>query len=651
MSAKGLTYKPNIDGLRAFAVLFVIFYHLDFKFAAAGFVGVDIFFVISGFLITQIIYAALLNDSFSLKGFYSRRIKRIFPALFFVLIFVSLLGFISIEAEGFTSFYKDIRYATLQISNFRFAQEIDYFDHHRETSFVIHTWSLAIEEQFYLLWPLLIMVWFKKCGKTPIYYLFLTIIIFSFAVFLFYSSTNPKYAFYMPYARAWELSFGGLIAVLSLKGGFRGRFKELFNRYGQLIGGIGVALLAVSSFLIDEANFLSALAIFPVLGAGLLLLVASDKKIWINRFLSLSPIVFIGKISYSLYLWHWPLIYFYKYLEPENFTFDVKIILILFSILLAYVTYIFVENPLRYREWKLKTVYISGFSVILVFMLGTNFLKRFDDAPLRGTYLFVNNPSQRDSLDLTCSEEYMFNDRQKCVYGQDKQNYQGIIIGDSHAAHYGALIKKLNQDFDISFRMIFLPGCNVFGLSKTPLRYNKVNEPCLEARKVIQEELENNSNIRYVILSTRLDTLSGNADMSINRKDYSKIIRMAMKFDRNVFYLDQAYYLEESPVSCLLKNSALVRSFYMSQDEIDKKLENCKTFDKAVSEKKIIRGTNLIKDLEQEYGFVFYNTRKHFDEIMDKEGRILYRDADHISSDGARHVYKDFKKIFSKHIE
>lgn len=356
-----MRYRPDIDGLRSVAVLSVILFHINNTLLPGGFVGVDIFFVISGFLITGIIADGISTDSFSMVRFYSRRVRRIFPALFLVLFFSLLFAVVTFEPATYERFIRELRYAALQISNFVFSRETGYFDAANETSPLLHTWSLGVEEQFYLIWPLLLLFLHRFLKNRRAQTLFVLSCI-SFIYSDHVASSAPQIAFYMLPSRAWELGLGGMLAVAAAPVCKSGRLNNF-------IAFLGLLLVLTSVFLLNDSyTFPGRWALPAVVGAVLLICSGTSRNTVLYRVLSMKPFVFTGKISYSLYLWHWPIIVFYKELVAPDISFTAGLVILLLTLILSLLSYFLVEKPCRYGVYpqlpqKIYT-HIAGATVI-----------------------------------------------------------------------------------------------------------------------------------------------------------------------------------------------------------------------------------------------------------------------------------------------
>lgn len=295
-------YRADIDGLRALAILLVVIYHAFPKLLSGGFIGVDVFFVISGFLISTIIYEHLETNDFSFLDFYLRRIRRIFPALLVVLIACFALGWFSLLADEYKQLGKHIAGGAGFISNLVLWNESGYFDKASHSKPLLHLWSLGVEEQFYFLWPIIIFaVWRYKINLLAVA---ISIFVISFAlnIYQIYYLDNLANTFYLPHTRFWELMAGAILAKYSLNQNMRPQ-----NNWSSFIGLI-LILIGVAT-VNDQSLFPGYWALLPVIGA--VLIINAGPKAWVNRMIFSNPIlVWIGLISFPLYLWHWPVLVF-----------------------------------------------------------------------------------------------------------------------------------------------------------------------------------------------------------------------------------------------------------------------------------------------------------------------------------------------------
>jgi peptidoglycan/LPS O-acetylase OafA/YrhL len=331
-------YRADIDGLRAVAVLSVVGYHALSEFVPGGFVGVDIFFVISGYLITSIIVGSLERSTFTYRDFYARRIRRIFPALIVVLVATWLVGWVRLFPDEYRQLGKHVAGGSGFVSNFILRGEGGYFDNTAETKPLLHLWSLAIEEQFYIVWPLILGFTVRRVAST---WIIIAIAIASFSFNLATMPMEPLNTFYSPLSRFWELMIGGLLAQTL-------RSKPLrFERYREACSLTGLALIGVALATFARwTPYPGWRALLPTIGA--FLIIAAGPRAWVNRVvLSNRLAVWFGKISYPLYLWHWPLLAFVYTRESDATRHELRGAIVVASIALAWLTYRFVEKPIR----------------------------------------------------------------------------------------------------------------------------------------------------------------------------------------------------------------------------------------------------------------------------------------------------------------
>jgi peptidoglycan/LPS O-acetylase OafA/YrhL len=336
-----MKYRPDIDGLRALAVLSVVLFHAGFTWLPGGFVGVDVFFVISGYLITRILIDEVGTSRFSIAHFYVRRARRILPALYFISFIVFFLGAIFLLPIEFVGLSKTILATNLFGSNFLFWKQDNYFDTSAELKPLLHTWSLAVEEQFYIFWPLFLAFSLRRGWR--FHWLILLLISFSFAFASLFLLKKPIAVFYLPMFRAWELLIGAGLATGVLSN-IEGRLWK--NSCSM----IGLSLLVLSALLLNKSlPFPGWNALPPCMGAALL--IAAGKNAVVNRYLlSAQSLVFVGLISYSLYLWHWPLLAYVRVLNLGQLPPFYAAAVVIFSIMLAALTWKYVEKPFRYGE-------------------------------------------------------------------------------------------------------------------------------------------------------------------------------------------------------------------------------------------------------------------------------------------------------------
>ena len=334
-------YRPDIDGLRAIAVLSVVIYHAFPDTLKAGFMGVDIFFVISGYLISSIIFESIDRGSFSFGQFYGRRIKRIFPALTLVLLSCLVFGWFGLLGDEFKQLGKHMAAGAGFVSNFFLWQESGYFNNAAETKPLLHLWSLAIEEQFYIVWPLVVWLTWKR--KWLFLSVFIGLGVASFVYNVHLVRLDPTATFFSPATRIWELLAGVLLAYMKV----RPTAWQPSQRQLHVASTFGVALLAFGLYRIDKGRpYPGTWALLPILGS--FCLIFAGPTAWFNRLvLSNRLLVWVGLISFPLYLWHWPMLSFMRIVESETPSLGYRVLAVGLSVLLAWITYYFVEKPIR----------------------------------------------------------------------------------------------------------------------------------------------------------------------------------------------------------------------------------------------------------------------------------------------------------------
>lgn len=432
-----LNYRPEIDGLRALAVLSVVIYHAFPGRLQGGFIGVDIFFVISGFLISTIILKNLELASFSFTDFYARRVKRIFPALLIVLVSTLIFGWYILLTNEYQQLGKHVMGGSGFVSNLVLWGEASYFDNSSETKPLLHLWSLGIEEQFYIFWPLL-LYGFWKLKQLSFGFSIGILLLISLVTCLYLSYTDITAAFYSPISRFWELLVGSLLAWYTLIGA-----KEPKEWQNNIYAIIGLSLICYTLFFIPEnAVFPGGWALLPVFGTALIILAGSNN--FVNRiFLANSLAVWFGAISYTLYLWHWPLLSYAQILAGgSGLNKETKVTLVLTSILLAWLTYWYIEKPIRYGKYRYTTFpLISGMCIL--FLLGTLIHKQLIEPRL-------NSPETEKIINAIGEWTYPEKGFVKLKKGEyefytlNSENFsKTVYFGDSNMNQYSARIHQL----------------------------------------------------------------------------------------------------------------------------------------------------------------------------------------------------------------
>jgi peptidoglycan/LPS O-acetylase OafA/YrhL len=360
-----MRYRTEIDGLRAVAVVPVVFFHAGFSLFSGGFVGVDVFFVISGYLITTMLLSDLDAGKFSVLDFYERRARRIMPALFVVLCFTAVVCWFNFLPSEFKTFGQGITASVLFVANvYLYKKNSDYFGLRSEDNPILHLWSLAVEEQYYLFFPPLLLI-FWRFGRYKIVG-FVAVVVVASLVFANYEvRRDPSAAFFLLPSRAWELLVGSVVAFIS-------ELSPDLNKRAlrsNVLSLCGLAMITGAVWFFDRLTpFPSVWAVFPVLGAALVILFATDSTL-VGRLLSSKGLVFLGLISFSLYLWHQPIFAFHRVLVGDRSGKLQLLLLCLVSLVISYFCWRFVEKPFRDRARVRRGVLIS-----LVFLFGGAFV-------------------------------------------------------------------------------------------------------------------------------------------------------------------------------------------------------------------------------------------------------------------------------------
>lgn len=681
-------YRPDIDGLRAVAVLSVVAFHAFPNGLKGGFIGVDIFFVISGYLISTIIFQNLEKGTFSFVEFYVRRIKRIFPALILVLIACYAFGWFALFADEFKELGKHIAAGAGFVSNIVLWNEAGYFDSSAETKPLLHLWSLGIEEQFYLIWPLLLGFAWKRNFNL----LTMTVVIAGISFYLNINGvlTDSVATFYSPQTRFWELQCGSLLAWITLykkdwfatiKTRLDAWLTELVYRESHESNGMtlsnvlsfaGVALLTYGFYIIDkDSYFPGKWAAIPMLGA--VLIIAAGPKAWMNRIvLSNRIVVWIGLISFPLYLWHWPLLSFARIVETEMPSASIRVAAVGLTIVLAWLTYKLVEKPIRLgKHSKAKT------ALLLLLMLGignvgyTSYLrdglafrkanaatKTPMFAEVNGTVLY-NTPE--DWVDQRCNTELGGTSYDYLICRFTSTTPKTLVVGDSHAAQfvYDSVAKGSND-----LALVAVNGCLPFAdlVTINPTEeFKEKSARCKVVMPIVLKLLRDFPSIQRVAFATRGpmyiegsgygDTETKNVYRIINSPDdvlaenYDQFISGYVASINEILKLGKSVvFIEDVPeIGVKAKNCVEVRPFKLS----DKDLPDCnvsrKSFDdrnasyrKAVDS--IVSATHHRIKVFPAYQYLCNDLS--CDGL--KDGVSYFYDDDHLSLSGSHFIYGKF---------
>lgn len=484
-------FRTDINGLRAYAVIAVLLFHFQIPGLSAGFIGVDIFFVISGFLMTAIIVKGLENKNFSIWKFYMARVRRIVPALMALIAILLILGWFFLPTPDYQALGSQSAYASAFISNIYFWRSSGYFDAASHEKWLLHTWTLGVEAQFYLLLPLFLMVlWkIKPAAKTLLWGLVFAFLA-SLALSIVVSSWKPVPAFYLLPTRGWEFIAGGLVF-------FAGREVKALEKYSKALLWSGFALLLLTFILIDSSyTWPSAWAVLPVLATALIMLANRSQSA-----LTAHPIAqWLGERSYSLYLWHWPIMVALYFADLHNDGLWITAGLAL-SLLLGDVSYRLIETPTRVYFSKASTgkeILALGTFVMLVGVSAVSArLFVFEGRLAPEVELAANEATNKDPRKDECHEFNIETGSPQCVYGNG--DIAAIVVGDSHAMASITAIEQAAAAHKKSTLLHALSGCRqVFGAKK--LKAESVNS-CEQLNNWILNDLKNHPSAPIIIIN------------------------------------------------------------------------------------------------------------------------------------------------------
>ncbi|AGS39756.1 acyltransferase family protein [Cycloclasticus zancles] len=451
-----INYRRDIDGLRAIAVLIVIFYHLDFSLFSGGFIGVDVFFVISGFLITKTIQQDIRADKFTFTRFYVKRIRRIIPALFVTTLTTLIISLYILPVNELKELLASIVSVATFTSNIFFWQHVDYFSTVSDLKPLLHTWSLGIEEQFYLLFPVFMFLT-VNLKNNSILFIVLILLASSFALGVSpLAAQHPSANFFLPATRFWELLAGTTLAFIPSRFNLHNIYlKNSAALMGLLIIALGATLLSYKSL------FPGINALYPVVGAMLIIHSGKGDKTLIAAFLSIGLIRYIGLISFSLYLWHWPIIALLKNVIFGELTITTKLSALTLTFVLSALSYRFVEQPFRTNQRLKETLHIKSglialgsLGAIAIIILLFIFFRAIDQG-------IKPTPMNKDCF----KDEETIKSSENCSFGDIKSNRIFLLFGDSHAAAMYPAFHKLALDEKWRGIIASIDGCPpLFGI-------------------------------------------------------------------------------------------------------------------------------------------------------------------------------------------
>ncbi|WP_277207865.1 acyltransferase family protein [Vibrio misgurnus] len=484
-------YRADIDGLRALAVLMVILFHMNADWISGGFIGVDIFFVISGYIITSAIYPQIINKEFSFNQFYVKRIKRILPLFYLVAMTSLVFAYWLYTPNDFMGFSDSLRYASSFIANIYFEKHSGYFAPTSETLPLLHTWSLSIEEQFYFVWPMVLILAARYLKPHFFWVVMFTSLVGLIVYSEYMARLGGSSAYYLIQSRAFELLIGALLAIIIYIKSQNSR--KLPRGFYHLTGIVGMVSLVWLSFSLNESDvFPGIYALFVTIASALVIFSGTSKTSTISYVLSLRPMVLIGRLSYSLYLWHWPVLAFYRYYFI-SFTVVDAIICGVITVVLSLVSWLLVENPLRHAQIGKR--WVSLFYLILPIGCSIAIAKQIvaqDGYPIRfsdavqtifsqSAYTFDDDKNHRPQI----ADSYPF---EAPIIGDREQPITAYIWGDSHAGHFRSFVDVLGNQKGFSALFGGLGGCPPV-LGSDLIKYGKPEQNCSQRNNEIALKL------------------------------------------------------------------------------------------------------------------------------------------------------------------
>jgi len=650
-----IKYRADIDGLRAIAVLSVIFFHSGIPGFSGGFVGVDVFFVISGYLITSIIFKDIQSGQFSVAQFYERRIRRIFPALFPVITFTVIISTVLFDPVSFASVGKSIVATTFFSSNILFWRDCGYFDASSITKPLLHTWSLAVEEQFYIFYPLL-LIGINRFSKNRYIPWITGITLISLITSICGVYINQMATFYLVPTRAWELLFGSLLSLEIIP-----ELKSNIHR--NILSITGLTLIAFSvGFYTETTPFPGIAAMLPVLGSSLIIYsgIGQGKSI-VKKILSLKPVVFIGLTSYSLYLWHWPLIAFAKYLVFRPLT-PLEIAgIIITTILISVLSLKFIEHPFRGTEPLIpdrKKLFVFSVVVMLIFSLVGSVILLTKGLP--GRYPEVSVPfSNRNDPDDTETLQNVVTTIENLPVtqiGSVNITPSFILWGDSHTGVLVPMAIQMSKKYGLS-GFVSCPGDHPallgvdVGVDKTHLHTDKIVS-FIKEHPIVKTVILSGMWSRYVhghrykgIVIKNLKDVTGKdsnqSNLTILKTSLTRTVNKMISLGCEVVIVSDVPEIgHEAPRLYWIKK--------ITSQNIDDDLPTItdyRNWNKDVD--------NFLDDLSKRQNVTIIRPESMF---FDRNGRvkitenkrILYSDADHLSPDGSFYIAPVFEEIFKK---
>ncbi len=648
-----LAYRPDIDGLRAIAVLAVLFFHTEVPGFCGGFVGVDIFFVISGFLITSILLNDIKEDNFSIARFYERRIRRIFPALFPVIIFSLIIGVYLLDSNAFKDFGESITATALFSSNILFWSQAGYFDTHSMQKPLLHTWSLAVEEQFYIIFPIALFFVHRFLKGRILLFLLITALL-SFVASIYWVNKEPTATFYLVHTRAWELLVGSILAINILPKPSSYIQSNFFS-----ILGIGLIFYSVL-FYTDKTLFPGINAAIPVLGAALVIHSGNtaDRSI-VFKFLKLKPFVFIGLISYSLYLWHWVFIAYYKYILFRPLNEGEKIAIIILSLIVATISWKYAESPFRGKALAVidrNKIFIYSASILAIASGIGLVIYTQEGMPMR--YPKANRVVSQAKWEWYPNSAFgnlepLSNNVSPGRFGRPGTKPTFILWGDSHAMALLPGLDEKARQYGLSGFVATHSSCPpLLGIDDMANQYNDI-----EFNNNVLLFIKNHPEIKTIILSGAWpgypdDELYGVFDQNKSIRRYNLLeaglkttVEKLIIMNRKVAFVTDVPWLRIGDISRYLYMSIRFPMYYNDLSDAAPTRQEYNELNHSVLDiMKKMANSNKVTIIHPEEK-LYNNVGKC---IFIVDGLSLYRDEAHLSTFGSHYVSTIFDDILKQ---
>jgi peptidoglycan/LPS O-acetylase OafA/YrhL len=503
-----MTYLPFIDGLRAVAILAVVAFHAWPRAVPGGFAGVDVFFVISGFLITRFIAAEMAGGRFSLARFFVRRARRLLPAALVCFVSISALSAFVLLPDAYWYFGRSLLSAVLMYSNIFFYRTGGYFSAPSLEKPLLHTWSLAVEDQFYLTWPLLLLIFLPRVSRKALCGIAVAMLFASLAFAEFKIGHDPEFAFFQLPTRAWELLIGALLALSVTRLVMSQTAADLLAAFGA------AAILGSFALLSPDAHFPGLGALPACLGTAAIIASCLNQTTFITRALALSPVVFVGLISYSLYLWHWPLIALASYRLERQLTAVEAAMVVAASAVMAVLSWRYVERPFRASHAVTKAQVLTGAdrrfafgaaigvalmaSLALCLKIEKGFPQRYNTNVRTLLEQMVTASATRGQCD---GFENVFANDDTCNFGRKKaagESYEVALFGDSMADQWSPLIAKFSEEHQLAGRQVTNSGCPML---RDPSEQPLARDDCKDYQRQAEKFVTANPNLKLAVIS------------------------------------------------------------------------------------------------------------------------------------------------------